>query len=101
MGGVNNPLRAVEHWGKGGRELLAVALRGKKHRARAAAANLHYEGAIIVAIAGGALGIDGKGARTRGEAGCGSGEFLRGGKNRRDALERPAAQFWHISGRAR
>ena len=41
MGGVNNPLRAVEHWGKGGRELLAVAFRGKKHRARAAAANLH------------------------------------------------------------
>ena len=66
MGGVDYPLRAVEHWGKGSRELLAVALRGKKHRSRAAATNLHYEGAIIVAIAGGALGIDGKGARTRG-----------------------------------
>ena len=101
MRGMNYPFRPVEYWGEGSGELRAMAFRGKKHRSRAAAANLHYEGAIIVAIAGGALGIDGKGARTRGEAGCGSGEFLRGGKNRRDALERPAAQFWHISGRAR
>ena len=66
MSGMNYPFRPVEHWGKGGCELFPVAFRGKEHCARAAPANLHHEGAVIVAITGGAFSVNSKRARTCG-----------------------------------
>lgn len=64
MRGMDYPFRPVEYWGEGSGELRAMAFRGKKHGACAAAANLNDEGAVIVAITRGAFSIDGKRART-------------------------------------
>ena len=77
-GGVHDPVRAGHHGGKCRGQFLAAALRGEEQGAGAAAAHLQQEDAVVVAEAGGALGVDGEGAAAFGEHLGAGGEELRG-----------------------
>ncbi|CAM5725592.1 hypothetical protein SMICM304S_09889 [Streptomyces microflavus] len=84
-GGVQDPLGAGQ--GVDGRE-VGAADRVDQCAARAFAAQLHEVGALAVAVAGGALGVDGHRAGARGEGRDHPGEGVVGCHHRGNALAR-------------
>ena len=95
--GVDDPLLAIEHRGERGAKFRAVVLRSKQHGSGLSPTDLHEESAVVVAVGGGALGVDSKRARTGGEPLRRSVELARGGQDLRGAFERNLTQLGHGS----
>ncbi|CAO0826031.1 hypothetical protein SMICM17S_03345 [Streptomyces microflavus] len=85
-GGVQDPLGAGQGGGQAGE--VGAADRVDQCAARAFAAQLHEVGALAVAVAGGALGVDGHRAGARGEGRDHPGEGVVGCHHRGNALAR-------------
>lgn len=85
---MQHPLRAAEHGLQAPAQLRAVALRGEEEGARPRAAHLEQEHAIVVAVGGGALGVDSKGAPSPGQGLGRAGEVLGRGREIGRALAR-------------